>query len=69
MNGKGWHVAIFLAGLLVGGLAGVIRGDWLGGDAAQAVESRLKERVERIEERIHDDIKEIKEDLKRLLER
>jgi hypothetical protein len=35
-------IAMFLAGALLTGSAGVIRGDWLGEDAAREVEERVK---------------------------
>lgn len=39
-NGNGvkvWAITAFLAGLVVAGLAGIIRGDWVGRDAASEV--------------------------------
>jgi len=45
---KNWFgVAMFLAGTIVTGAAGVLRGDFLGGKAAEAVEIRINERADR----------------------
>ena len=65
-NGNGtraWGVALFLAGALFAGTAGVIRGDWLGRDAASEVRIEvldihdrdtvyLKEGQDRIEKKL-----------------
>lgn len=55
MNGrfKDWLIA-FLAGLLIAGLAGVVRGDWLGKDAATAVHEDVLHRLERTEDKLLD---------------
>lgn len=42
-----FSVAMFLAGLVVAGVGGVIRGDFLGASAAEAVERRVNERADR----------------------
>lgn len=53
MNGNGKTVTIllavcmFLAGLVVAGLGGVIRGDYLGRQAALEVEARVNQRIDR----------------------
>ena len=39
-------VSMFLAGSLLTGTAGVVRGDWLGTRAAEAVETRLQTQVD-----------------------
>jgi len=60
---RGWGVALFLAGALFAGTAGVIRGDWLGRDAAEEVKVEvtaahdkdlgyMKEDMQRIEKKI-----------------
>lgn len=66
INGNGkWSLATitFLAGLVLAGLAGVVRGDWLGREAASEVKSEvlvyhdkdiehLKEGQDRIEKKL-----------------
>jgi len=47
MRDNWFPLSMFLAGLIVAGTAGVIRGDWLGSSAAAAVEKRLSERSDR----------------------
>ena len=39
-------VCMFLAGVVVTGVAGVIRGDYIGRDAAHEVEERLNRRID-----------------------
>jgi len=56
MKDRWFSIAMFLAGLLVAGTAGVIRGDVLGNKAADAVEHRLSIRADR-------EIAEIRADL------
>ena len=57
MKNVNWFaVTMFLAGLVVAGFGGVVRGDWLGGTAATAVEQRVNERADR-------EIAEIRADL------
>lgn len=62
-NGTGWKVAIFLAGFLIAGVAGVIRGDWLGDQEAQEVKeyiveyhdrdfANMKEQLTRVEKKV-----------------
>ena len=60
---KAWALTAFLAGIVVAGLAGVVRGDWLGDEAAEHVREEitvyhdkdvdhLKEGQERIEAKL-----------------
>ena len=57
MKNVNWFaVTMFLAGLVVAGLGGVVRGDWLGSNEAEAVEARVNERADR-------EIAEIRADL------
>jgi len=56
MKANWFAISMFLAGLVVAGFAGVVRGDWLGSKHADAVEHRVNERVDR-------EITEIRADL------
>ena len=57
MKNVNWFaMTMFLAGLVVAGFGGVLRGDWLGSTAAAAVEHRVSERADR-------EIAEIRADL------
>jgi len=42
-------VALFLAGAMLSGMLMMLRGDWLGSKAAEAVEGRLSDRINRYE--------------------
>jgi hypothetical protein len=48
---QGWLIA-FLAGVILAGAAGVIRGDWLGRGAANEVHADLLHRLERTEDNL-----------------
>jgi len=57
MREKNWFsIATFLAGIIIAGAIGVLRGDFLGGKAAEAVEMRVVERADR-------DMAEVRADL------
>jgi hypothetical protein len=62
-----FSVAMLLFGIVLGGFAGVVRGDWLGRDAAQKVEQRVEARMQERFGELKEDIQDIKQDLKELL--
>lgn len=55
-----------LAGIVLTGAGMVLRGDWLGKDAATTVERNITERIDRIEERSHEAYDHILEQLKEI---
>ena len=57
MKNVNWFaVTMFMAGIVIAGFGGVVRGEWLGDRAAEAVEQRVNERADR-------EIAEIRADL------
>lgn len=61
----GWGVALFLAGMVITGAGMVIRGDFLGSEAAEAVETRMTQRLDRELSYIRDQLREVKQLLRR----
>ncbi len=58
-----------LAGVAVTGAGMAIRGDWLGSDAAKAVEERIDSRFERLEKRSKEQFRLVLEQLKEIREK
>ena len=65
-NQLGWKVALFLAGVILSGMLMMLRGDWLGSEAAQAVESRLSKRINRYELKLDRRLERMETTLKEL---
>ena len=59
-------LAFFLGGLVVSGVAMILRGDFLGRQAAKEVERRLSERMDREIASVGRELREIKEAIVRL---
>lgn len=57
----GWQLALFLAGALLSGTLMMIRGDWLGREAASEVEMRLNKRIDRYERTLDRRLERIEE--------
>ena len=55
-----------LSGIVLTGAGMVLRGDWLGKDAAASVERQISKRIDRIEERSHEAYDHILEQLKEI---
>lgn len=65
---KNWFsISMLLFGIVIGGFAGILRGEWLGEDAAHAVEARVEAHMQERFGALKEDIEEIKDDLKELL--
>ena len=65
---KRWFsISMLLIGIVLGGFSGILRGDWLGREAAKAVEQRVEQRMQERFGALKEDIEEIKYDLKELL--
>jgi pyrimidine operon attenuation protein/uracil phosphoribosyltransferase len=67
-------VALLLAGILIGGLSGVIRGDWVGKNAATAVKEivnvqlqAIREGHEKLETHVYRELRDLNEKVDRLL--
>ena len=65
-NQLGWKVALFLAGALFSGMLMIVRGDWLGNEAARAAECRLSDRINRYELKLDRRLERIETTLKEL---
>lgn len=64
-NTSRWFsISMFLLGVILAGAAGVLRGDWLGERAANAVEHRVEGRLERMENRLNKRLDEILDEVK-----
>lgn len=65
---KRWFsISMLLLGIIVGGFSGIVRGDWLGRDAAKVVEHRVESHMQERFSSLKEDIQEIKADVKELL--
>jgi len=65
---RNWFsISMLLLGIVLGGFAGVLRGDWIGEEAAAAVEIRVESHMQERFGALKEDIQEIKDDLKELL--
>ena len=69
-------IALLAFGVIIGGGAGVLRGDWLGERAAVAVKNDLESQIrllrenqQRIEDRIWRELRDINDKVDRLIER
>ncbi len=66
-NGRSFAIAMFLAGALLAGMGGVLRGDWIGREAATEVKLELKEDTIQMEGRIEKRLDKIERKLDRVL--
>lgn len=62
-------VALVLLGVVITGIGAAIRGDWLGGKQAKAVEERLNTRVDGVEERVASRLERLEDKIDQLLAR
>lgn len=62
-------IAFFLGGIVVSGAAMLLRGDFLGRKAAEEVEIRMNDRINREMTMIHQDLRDIKDGMIRMEKR
>ena len=62
-------VALVLVGIVITGVGAAIRGDWLGGKQAKAVEERLNTRVSGVEDRVESRLERLEDKIDQLLAR